>query len=48
MKCPKCGCEMTMGCAHEEGWAGQWECDNCGNVIGVPIQVIEFPFNNPY
>jgi len=36
MICPKCGHEMQIGSPHDENWKYQYECDNCGYIIGVP------------
>lgn len=35
MNCPRCGAEMHRGAPHSDGDAYQWECHNCGKVIGV-------------
>lgn len=35
MKCPRCGREMTIGAAHSDGDAYQYECHGCGKIIPV-------------
>lgn len=32
MRCPRCGCTMTLGVAHDVGYSGQWEC-SCGCIV---------------
>jgi len=35
MKCPKCGRIMAIGSSHSEEYVYQYECHNCGKIIGV-------------
>lgn len=36
MNCPRCETPMSKGAPHSEGDAYQYECHNCGKVIGEP------------